>query len=339
MINRRDFLLAASAAPLTLLDGAAAQSRERIWAPPARASLILKNGPEGVNRRPKPPLAFLEEDLGGTNPKMKVQDAAGIKWNVKWSEEVHSETFASRLAAVAGYFVRTTYYLPTGRITGCHGLTRAGDRIGSDGSFESAVFKLIPEDQPYLASANWTWGRNPFLATPEGRRQLNGLKIMLMLTSNWDGKDARDVASGPNTAIYEVNRRGGVEHRYAFDDWGGSMGRWGNPFTRSKWDPAGYAAHSPDFVQGVDDDGFVRWGYSGVNGGEVKKDISSSDVAWLLRTIGKIEDRHLAAALADAGADNLEVETFAGAIRARLTQLEQVAVSPTRQTSVIEPRG
>jgi hypothetical protein len=257
---------------------------------------------------------------------VKIKDAKGTTWNVKWAEEVHSETFASRLAAAAGYCVRTTYYVPSGRISDCKDLGRAKDRVGSDGSFESAVFKLIPDDEPYLAGHNWSWFNNPFLKTPELMRQLNGLKIMMMLTSNFDAKDGRDVDMGPNTAIYERKRRNGVEYCYALDDWGGSMGRWGNLFTRSKWDPTGYAEQSAHFVRGLDDDGFIAWGYSGVHQGEVMKEISPADVAWLLKAIGRITDPQLADALFDAGAEDREAATFTSAIRRRLTQLKQIAV-------------
>ena len=45
----------------------------------------------------------------------------------------------------------------------------------------------------------WAWHDNPFVGTHE----LNGLKILMMLVSNWDNKDVRDVARGSNTAIFE----------------------------------------------------------------------------------------------------------------------------------------
>lgn len=327
MTNRREFL-AAVAAPLTLFAAADDSAQQRIWAPPGDPGLVLRYGPDGIDRRPKPPFTFLEEDLGGTNPKVKAKDAEGITWNVKWAKEVHSETFASRLAATAGYFVRTTYYVPSGRILNCRDLGRAEERIDDDGSFESAVFKLIPEDQPYMPGKNWAWTDNPFLQDAGQKRQLNGLKVMLMLTSNWDTKDTRDVDMGSNTAIYEVRSVNGVEYRYAFDDWGGSMGRWGKAIGgRSKWDPAGYLQQSADFVKGVDDDGFIKWGYVGVRGGDVTKDISPADVAWLLQMIGNITDDQLTSALRDSGAVDREPATYTHAIRLRLTQLQQVAAA------------
>jgi hypothetical protein len=82
----------------------------------------------------------------------------------------------------------------------------------------------------------WSWFANPFLGT----RELNGLKILVMLTSNWDNKDAGD--PGPNTAVFE---RPGPELQYRVTDWGSSMGVWGRPFRyRDAWNAAGYGAQS-----------------------------------------------------------------------------------------------
>ena len=82
---------------------------------------------------------------------------------------------------------------------------------------------------------SWAWNDNPFL----GSRELQGLKILIMLLSNWDTKDRRDVARGSNTAIFEHGRparpRGALpDHRLGWID-----GRWGaNIVTRGRWDPA-----------------------------------------------------------------------------------------------------
>jgi hypothetical protein len=267
----------------------------------------------------------VEEDHGGTNAKIRVTDANGAEWIAKWAEEVHAETFASRLAAAGGYFVRTAYFVPEGRIDGCKDLHRARGAIESDGEFESAVFKLIASDEPYMEGHNWGWGYNPFLDSADGVRKLNGLKVMLMLVSNWDAKDARDADAGPNTAIYEVKRLLGVEYRYAFDDWGGSMGCWGNVFTRSKWDPTGFELQTKRFVQGLDGNGFLRWGYTGKNAADIKRGISREDVTWLLEQIGSITDVDLLAGLRDAGADAREASTFAVSLSSRFTQLKEIA--------------
>ncbi len=269
----------------------------------------------------------MEEELGGSNPKVFVRDANGREWLAKWAEEVHSEVFASRLAAAAGYFVRTAYFVPGGRIEGCRDLQRAGGSIDDGGAFEGAVFKLIDKDEPYLDGASWAWDDNPFLESRDGLRMLNGLKIMLMLTSNWDAKDLSDEDAGPNTAIYQVRGPGHLEHRYAFDDWGGSMGRWGGVFSRSKWDSEGYSEQSASLVEGLDDNGFVRWGYKGKNDEHVTAAIRPEDVDWLLRQIGPLEGTDIQAALEDAGADNDDVAAFGSALKVRLRALQTISSS------------
>ena len=277
------------------------------------------------SKRPRPPFRFVEEDLGGTNPKIKVRDANERLWIVKWSEEIHGETFASNLAGALGYFVRPTFYLREGTIKGARNLGRAGPYVARDGSFRNAALKLISAEMPYLAGINWSWINNPFLEAQEGRRELNGLKIVVMLTSNWDAKDARDVDRGPNTAVYRTTGKGQtVRFLYALDDWGASMGRWGNVLTRQKWDCDGYAAQTPDFVAGVED-GFVKWGYVGRNSHDVTEGIKVEDVRWLLNPLAKITDHQLEAALRSSGADEDEVLCFHRAIRERIRQLQRVA--------------
>ncbi len=263
--------------------------------------------------------------MGGTNPKIKVKDAQQRLWIVKWAEEINSETFASRLAAALGFFARPTFFLKEGRIEGVRGLRRAGPHVEDDGTFRSAAFKMISDDMPYLAGANWAWTDNPFLETEQGRRHLNGLKIVVMLTSNWDAKDARDVRQGVNTAIYRAT--GGdrtVRLLYAMDDWGASMGRWGNAFTREKWDCPGYEDQTPDFVKGVDD-GLVQWGFTGKNAKDVTEGVTVEDVRWLLQYLSGIKDQQIEAALKSSGADAEEVTCFSRAIRERIRQLQEVA--------------
>jgi hypothetical protein len=168
---------------------------------------------------------------------------------------------------------------------------------------------------------SWAWNDNPFAGT----RELNGLKVLVMLLSNWDTKDRRDVARGSNTAIFELRmsalRR---EARYLITDWGGCMGRWGsNIVTRGRWDPEGYAAQTPDFVTGIQD-GFVRFGYVGQRTADVAEGIRVEDVRWLHSHLGRVSDAQIRAALRASGADQSETEAFTRAIRARIEQLAGV---------------
>jgi hypothetical protein len=320
-------LLGASAPvfPPTVLFG---KAKPVLWRNPgAIEKLDFVGGSGGRSRAPRPPFVFIEEDLGGSSPKIKVKDANGAEWNVKWGEEVNAEIVASRLAWAAGYFVEPSYFLARGKIRGVKGLKRAEKFVASDGSFAKARFELREKRAKYVKGPGWTWSDNPFAGT----RELDGLKIVVMLTSNWDTKDARDANRGSNTAIIEYPS-GGTEARYLVTDWGASMGRWGGLIRREKWDCEGYAEDTPKFVKGVKNN-MVAWGYSGQHTPDITDNISVSDVKWCLQYIGRISDRQISAALRAAGATPGEVKCFSKAIRARINQLKNLR-SPKRVTRV-----
>src|SRR5207302_778267 len=69
-----------------------------LWRDPGRVeALDFVNGVGGSAKAPLGPFQFVEEDMSGSNPKIKVRDAHGEEWSVKWSEEAKPEAFASRL--------------------------------------------------------------------------------------------------------------------------------------------------------------------------------------------------------------------------------------------------
>src|SRR5262245_57337179 len=103
----------------------------------SRLNLVLGIGSEAG--KPKPPFQFDKEDVTGTNPKIKIIDANGVKWNLKFDEEVHSEVAASRIAWACGYMVEESYFIPSGKVSGVTGLGRARKFVGSDGSFTNAM--------------------------------------------------------------------------------------------------------------------------------------------------------------------------------------------------------
>ena len=325
--TRRDIIRMGAATWASALAAAAADLQGMthvVWREPGDPGEILRYGPSGRASQPQPPFRFEEEDLGGSNPKIKVSDAAGAQWIVKWGKEVHSEAFASRLAACGGYFVRTAIYMPSGRIEGVRDLGRASQCVDSSGRFEDAVMKLIALDKPYAANANWGWRNNPFMQTEEGLSQLNGLKVVMMLVSNWDNKDASDPAAGPNTAIYEEQNGAQKNYLYAFDDWGATMGRWGGIVGRSKWDPEGFAEQSPDLVVGQKD-GFLEWGYNGKNASELKDGVRPDDLRRLMPTLIGLTETDLSAGLAACGATEQENRIFTQALAGRLRQLWEFA--------------
>lgn len=150
-------------------------------------TLDFASGVGGPSKAPKPPFTFVKENLGGHNPKIQVRDASGALWSVKWGEEVHAEVFVSRLVWAVGYIVEPMYFVERGRILNAGPLTRAKPFLDAQGNFANARFQLWDKTYKFLKTEDWRWDENPFLKTV----QLNGLKILVMLTSNWDDKDAR----------------------------------------------------------------------------------------------------------------------------------------------------
>jgi hypothetical protein len=289
-----------------------------LWKDPGEVEqLDFVGGPGGRDHAPKPPFTFVEENLSGSNPKVKLRDANGVQWSVKWGSEVNAETFATRLVWALGYFVEPAYFVPRGKIEGASGLKRANKVIASDGSFTDARFERQKEKgvKELDEEQSWSWVDNPFV----GRAELNGLKILVMLLSNWDNKDVRDVKRGSNTAIFLYPD----EARYLITDWGGSMGKWGGYFSREKWDCQGFSSQSKDFMLGVKN-GELYWGYSGQHSSSFKDGIKVEDAKWLMRYLGRVTDAQLRAGLEASGATAEEQQCFTRAIRERINRLKQI---------------
>src|SRR5437867_4817896 len=293
-----------------------------VWHDPgAVEELDFVGGPGGQTKVPTPPFTFIEENLTGSNPKIKVKDANDDTWHVKWGSEVNAEVFATRIAWAAGYFVDPSYFIASGKIEGTHGLKRAKKYIKSDGSFTDARFERHKNKGATVLEneKGWRWDQNPLVGTPE----FNGLKIIMMLTSNWDNKDTRDLGRGSNTAILEYQDGDSTERRYMITDWGGSMGKWGGVMGREKWDAKGYEKQTPDFIKGVEK-GFVVFGYSGQHTGSFKEGISVSDVKWLLGFVSRITDQQIKDGLKASGATPDEVDIFTRSIRNRIDQMRKL---------------
>jgi hypothetical protein len=194
--------------------------------------------------------------------------------------------------------------------------------VKDDMSFADARFELDEAGVRKLFDEHgWSWDDNPFAGT----RELAGLKVLLMLVANWDNKDVRDVARGSNTAVFEYTLPGGgSEARYLIIDWGASMGKWGSPLTRSKWDCEGFASQNADFVRGVEG-GRLSWGYTGQRTDEVIEGVTTEDVRWLMRSLGRVTDEQLRDGLLASGATDDEADCFTRALRERIETLRRVA--------------
>ena len=305
-------LYCSAAAPVVT----APPANRMLWrAPQAMTESDWVWGPGGKQQAPAAPYRFLKENMGGTNPKVDVEDARGVRWSVKFGAEVHTEVFASRLLYATGYAATPTYFVAEGSIGGVTRLRRAKGFISKDGHFRNARFQLRDPAVKYRAEYTWSWVDNPFL----GSHELNGLRILMMLLSNWDAKDARD-AEGTNTGVLQH----GSVYWYAMTDWGASLGSWGGFFQRDRWNAAAYARQTPKFVKGVAN-GYVEWGYTGKHGEDITAGITPEDVRWVLTYLSGVTTEELRLALAASGATPGYAETLSRAVRNRIDQLEQVA--------------
>jgi hypothetical protein len=311
-------------------------SRAAIWRDPGDVS--KRNLAAGPGQPPQPPFQFMEEHDTGSQPCVSIRDATGREWRVKWGSEVRTETFSTRLAWALGYFAEQTHFIAEGEIHGARDLRRAKECIGEDCRFVEARFELSERDVVmHFDAHSWAWNDNPFVGT----RELNGLKILMMLLSNWDNKDVRDVARGSNTAIFEFpfdsiatssrsRSRSGPsasvrEARYLIIDWGAALGAWGsNIVQRGRWDAKAYAEQSAVFVTGVDGE-MVKWGYQGQRTADLTENITRDDVRWFYRYAGQLTDEQLRDAFIASGATPDEAGYFTAAMRLRLEKLREVA--------------
>lgn len=286
-----------------------------LWHDPGNVSALdLSDAGAGVPA-PQPPFTFVREDLSGTNPKVFVRDARGTLWNVKFGYEVHNDVFCWRIVRACGYFSEPSFFVAAGRIEQYRPIRRANRWLQSDGRFTEARFQYRDPQLHFLARRSWRWDRSPF----SGTAQMDGLKLLLMLFSNWDNKDARVGAGGSNTAIFE--RRG--RPVYAFVDWGSGMGSWGSvPGRETDWNCRDYAAQTPSFVAGVKN-GSVVFGWDGAIPQGFRTGIPVEHVRWLMKYLGRISDAQLAAALEASGASPSERACFLKAMRDRIEQLRR----------------
>ena len=279
---------------------------------------------KGPGAPPQPPFQFIEEHDTGSQPCVSIRDAGGREWRVKWGPEVRTETFGTRLAWALGFFSEQTHFISEGEIVGATDLRRARDCIDEQCRFTEARFELSEADvSKHFDAHSWAWNDNPFVGTHE----LNGLKILMMLISNWDNKDVRDVARGSNTAIFEYpldSTARSVEARYLIIDWGAALGAWGsNIVQRGRWDVSAFAAQNEQFITGIDGE-LVTWGYQGQRTADMTENITRADVRWFSKLAGQLTDEQLREGFLASGATPDEAGYFTAALRARIEKLREV---------------
>jgi hypothetical protein len=303
-----------------------AHGQTTIWHDPgAVEQLDFRYGIGGEELAPKPPFNFVKEDLSGTSPKVAVKDANGRSWVIKFGPEAIPDTFSTRMAWAVGYWVEPNYLVANGVISGVGRLTRARADVDQNGVFHDGRFQIRSSSPEYLVNVNWDWDRNPFV----GSHELNGLKIMMMLVSNWDDKDYRDAAArGSNTALY----KDGDRYIFFIDDWGASLGNWGKVFKRTKWNCEDYYRQSKDFVKSMQP-GAVTWGYTGQHTNLMTDGVRPADAKWLMQYLGRITDDQIHTGLISGGASEEDAGYCTQGVRMRIQELNTVANAPGLSTA------
>jgi hypothetical protein len=290
-----------------------------IWRQPSDIrTRNLYYGPGGYAGQPKAPFRFIEEDKGGSNPKFVVQDSRGVRWKVKLGEETRPETAATRLLWAVGYFSDIGYYFPQMRVAALPRLSRGQKYVSAGGIVHGARL-----ERAFKKLDDWSWFDNPFVGT----REFNGLRVMMALINNWDLKKQ-------NNAIYQVGER---ERRYLVSDLGGTFGKTGGDWTRSKGNvddytesrfidkidrgevdlvmhsrpPALYAVAVPYYVKRVRME-------------NVSEDIPRAHARWIGALLGRLTDGQIRDAFRSAGYSSSEVNAYARKVRERITQLNRL---------------
>jgi hypothetical protein len=304
---------------------------EVIWRDPGDISTRdLRYGPGAPHMAPAAPFTFIEEDKDGESPKFKIKDAQGVEWVVKLGTEAQSETVATRLVWGVGYFAEEAYFFDRVRINRLPKLSRGMDYVGKRGMVYGARFE--PRRRHVKRGDTWDWNKNPF----EGTRELDGLKVLMILLNNYDARAAN------NRVFYINDPRYGVEAQHVVTDLGATLGRSGGlGGKRSKNNLRDFL--STRFVTGVEKDGSVEFDYDtrpsklGMFSvfyppyyrGEVKKEkamrgIPVENARWIGSLLTQLSDDQLRDAFRAARYNQSTMEGYVRALRQRINQLTRL---------------
>src|SRR5262245_29812201 len=269
-----------------------------LWHQPtdiAQRDLFL--GPGGETMLPDlHSLTFIKEEKGGYSKKYRVRDASGREWVAKIGKEAQSETSAVRLLWGVGYQTEINYLEPSVTIPG-------------KGTFQNVRFEARPDDVKRVG--NWKWDKNPFVST----RQFQGLKVMMVLLSNWDIKDSN------NQILYSPDTTGD-ELRYIISDMGATFGHSSGTFffwriTRSRNNPTKFA--KGEFLQKVR--GNRVYLHHGGKRQDLFKDITVDDAIWMGTLLSQLSDNQLKDAFRAANYTPSQIDLLASTVRRRTNEL------------------
>jgi len=251
---------------------------------------------------------FMGRDKSGTSEKIYVKDSTGKEWIVKFGPEAKPETSATRIVWAVGYHTDRDYFVRSVHIEG-------------RGGFEARNVRFKQRHAGFKEEGLWKWETNPFLGT----RELNGLKVLMVLLNNWDLKYL-------NNKVVRPDKKSGEHDEAIFyvSDLGATFGSTGSlarklffvgdPPAGSKGDPAGYSGQP--FIDGVKD-GIVRFHYKGKDPGALQG-ITVAHARWMGSLLGQLSDKQLGDAFRAGGWSDSDSATLTQALRGRIQQLQNL---------------
>lgn len=283
-----------------------------LWEDPTDIeSRDLFNGLGGAEGAPDSngKFTFVDRAKTGTSEKIHVTDDKGRKWTVKFGPEAKPETAASRIVWAAGYHVDQDYFVKRTHVEG-------------RGGFDVWDVRFERGDDGYKEEGLWKWEVNPF----NGTRELQGLKVLMVLLNNWDLKFV-------NNKIVRPNKKSGGnrdERLYYIADLGATFGATGSFFSKlpffgnapagTKGDPDGYSKQL--FIEGVRN-GQVVFHYKGKDK-KALEGITVENARWMGNLLGRLSDKQLSDAMRAGGFGDAEVATYVRATRDRINQLRDL---------------
>ena len=260
-----------------------------LWQEPSDiASRDLYWGSGGESMKPDlSKVTFIEEEAGGYSKKYRVRDGSGRIWVAKLSKEAQPEIASSRFVWAVGYNTEICYLVPQVTIEG-------------KGTFQNVRFEARPGDVKRLDE--WKWTDNPFVGT----RELQGLKVMMILLENWDIKDS-------NNKVLSM----GNELRYIISDLGATFGKTGNFISRSRNKPEDFV--KAKFINEVKGDR-INFRYDGKEQ-SLFNDITIEHARWIGELLGRLSDQQIRDAFRAANFTPEQIEILTEATKTRITEL------------------
>ncbi|MEK6299345.1 MAG: hypothetical protein AABO41_01375 [Acidobacteriota bacterium] len=290
----------------------AREGHATLWKEPgAIENLDLFYGPGGTEGAPdaSATFTFVRRSTSGTSKKIIVKDDKGRQWTVKFGAEARPETAATRILWAMGYHVDEDYFVKRAHIEGW----KEGDAL-------NVRFERNHKGSKEIGL--WNWDDNPF----KGTRELDGLKVLMVLMNNWDLKTDNN-----KVLQYDKDSGGDRDERvYYVSDLGASFGSTGSlvrkilifsdPPAGSKGKPSDYSHQT--FIDGVDN-GKVRFHYKGKDQ-DALKGITVENAKWMGSMLVRLSEKQLADAFRAAGFDASEVATYVRAMKDRIGELQNL---------------